>query len=104
MAEVEAAQAELEQDQQRKLQARRQNSTNFDCFVVDFANPRRETFDVPQKLNVTRSLDCDNKENNSRGFPHDISGISITEEVAQKSVFKSAKNENLTSTPLQRHV
>ena len=103
MAEVEAIQAEVEEDRLRKQNARRQNSSHFEAFEIDFGgnNSRRETFDVPQKLNVTHNIESDKE--NSRGFPLDISGISISEEVAQKMKLKS-RADNWTSTPLQRHI
>lgn len=102
MAEVEAIQAEQEQEQIKKQNARRQNSSQFEAFEIDFGgNSRRETFDVPHKLNVTHNIESDKE--NSRGFPLDISGISISEDVAQKMKLKS-RSDNWTSTPLQRHV
>jgi len=103
IAEVEAIQAEVEEDRLRKKNARRQNSSHFEAFEIDFGgnNSRRETFDVPQKLNVTHNIESDKE--NSRGFPLDISGISISEEVAQKMKLKS-RADNWTSTPLQRHI
>ena len=102
MAEVEAIQAEQEQEQIKKQNARRQNSSQFEAFEINFGgNSRRETFDVPHKLNVTHNIESDKE--NSRGFPLDISGISISEDVAQKMKLKS-RSDNWTSTPLQRHV
>ena len=107
MAEVEAIQAEQEQEQIRKQNARRQNSSQFEAFEIDFGgnNSRRETFDVPKKLNVTHNIthSVESDKENSRGFPLDISGISISDEVAQKMKLKS-RSDNWTSTPLQRHV
>jgi len=110
MAEAEAMQADLEEQQQRILKNRRQNSTNFESFEVDFgSSSRRETFDVPQKLNVTHNITHNesDKENSGQGFPLDISGISVSEENWQKMKLKSNVSmgrDNRTSTPLQRHV
>ncbi len=103
MDDIEKTSAAIELEKQKKIEARRQNSSNFEAFDVDFSggSARRETFDVPPKLNVTRNVN--NKENVSTGlFPNDISGISISEEAVLKNKLKS-RVENLTSTPLQRH-
>ena len=113
MDDVEKTAAHMEQEKQKRFEQRRQASTNFEVFSVDFGetNVRRETFDVPNKMNQTQlmngnHLQIENKEN-SRGFPSDISGISPTEEQIpiQKSMLsmvKNAHNDVFTSTPLQR--
>ena len=102
--DAEKLRAEMEEEKQKQINARRQASANFEAFDIDFGgNARRETFDVPPKLNVTRNLNDGNKENISRGlFPHDISGISVGEDSVLKNKLKS-RTDNLTSTPLQRH-
>jgi hypothetical protein len=113
MDEVDKTAVQMEQEKQKRLEQRRQASKNFEVFSVDFGetNMRRETFDVPTKLNQTQllnenQLQVENKEN-SRGFPSDISGISPTEEQIpiQKSMLsmvKATHNDVFTSTPLQR--
>ena len=108
MDEVEKTRTEMEQERQMRMEARRKGSTaNFEAFDVDFDNgaARRETFDVPPKLNITRNMnEHANKENISHGlFPQDISGISISDEMVLKSKPK-ARADNLTSTPLQRNI
>lgn len=107
MDDVEKTRAEMEQEKQARIEARRNaSSANFEAFEVDFGggSARRETFDVPPKLNVTRNVEEDsNKENISRGlFPQDISSISVDEMILKNKLIKSHA-DNLTSTPLQRH-
>ena len=104
MAEIEATQAEAEQEKLRQIQSRREKSEQFDAFVVDFGTNRRETFDVPPKLNVTRNMGED-KENVRGNFVHDLSGISIADEVQKSSKSNHLRPDVMTSTPLsvQRH-
>ena len=107
MDDVEKAGAEIELEKQKRFEARRQASANFEAFDVDISggSSRRETFDVVPKLNVTRNVS--NKENVSAAnglFPTDISGISINEETVLKNKLpKSRLLDNLTSTPMQRN-
>lgn len=106
MDEVEKTRTEMEQEKQARVEARRNaSSANFESFEVDFGNAsaaRRETFDVPPKLNVTQNLNEDfNKENVSRILcPQDLSAMSV-DEMMLKNKLKS--RTDLTSTPLQRN-
>lgn len=104
MDDIEKTKAEMERERKEKTEQRRKASHNFDAFDVDFGNGsmRRETFDVPPKLNVTHCIaDASNKENSSI-FPVDLSGISIGDELAQKMKQNSPLiGDHFTSTPLQ---
>lgn len=99
MAEVEAERLRMEEDKQRQIQERRENSHSFDAFTVDFEPSRRDTFDVPPRVSVTRS---NSDKENSRHFPSDISEISMAEDVLAKNK-GAARSDVMTSTPLQRH-
>lgn len=103
MDDIEKTKNDMERERRERIEQRRKASHNFEAFDVDFGNTstRRDTYDLPPKLNVTHCIDA-NKENSSI-FPHDLSGISIGDGVGQKLIkeHSPATNDRLTSTPLQ---
>jgi len=110
MDDVEKTRTEMEKERQRRIEARRQASHNFDAFEIEIneGNTRRDTFDVPSKkpLNATHSVE--NKENSrSHGFPEDISSIAISDQSTppfDKKLPAVGSSSHRTSTPLMpRH-
>lgn len=104
MDDVEKTRTEMEKERQRRMEQRRQASHTFEAFEVDLTEgvSRRETFDVlpKQQLNLTHNIE--NKENSrNHGFPHDISGISVTEETLPlDKKMPASTSSHRTSTPL----
>lgn len=101
--DIEKTRTEMEKDRQRRLEARRQASHNFDAFEVEFSdsesNMRRETFDIPSKQQLDATHTLENKEN-GHSFAHDISCIPTTEEEAAKEKRLQQLQGVRSSTPL----
>ena len=94
----------MEKDRERRIQARRQASHNFEAFEIgasdNESNTRRETFDIPSKQSFDATHILENKEN-GHSFVHDISCIPTTEEEAAKEKrLQQLQGTVRSSTPL----